>query len=95
MTGYVLNMTGFALNTTGCVLNITGFVLYMTEFVLKTTGFSIDPALRPGRFIVLQCLFACFFVCVVVPPHIFFHDGCPTLPIYLGPPIFLQIPDPL
>ena len=37
----------------------------------------------------------CLCACMLVPPHIFFHDGCPTLPIYLGPPIFLQIPDPL
>ena len=36
--------------------------------------FSIDPALRPGQFIVLQCLFACLFVAMLVPPHIFLTD---------------------
>ena len=37
----------------------------------------------------------CVSVCFFVPPHIFFHDGYPIRRIYLGPPILLQIPDPL
>ena len=36
---------------------------------------------------VLMCLSAC----LSVPPHIFYYDGCPTRPIYFGPPIFLLL----
>ena len=43
---------------------------YFLEICHKV--FSIGPALRPGRFIVLICLFAWD----LVPPHIFF---CPHI----------------
>ena len=42
---------------------------------------------------VSACLRVCMFA-YLSPFHIFYHDGCPTRPTYLGPPIFLQIPDP-
>ena len=66
-------------------------LLKLGQSLFVLLEFSLGPVLRPVQVWVLMCLLACLFV----PPHIFYHDGCPTWPIYLEPPIFLQIPDTL
>ena len=40
------------------------------------------------------CLFVCLFVCLLVPPHIFFRDGCPTLQYTWDPQYFYRFRTP-
>ena len=46
----------------------------LCSFSCYDSGFSIDPALRPGRFIVLKCLFVCLFVCLSRAIYFFMMD---------------------
>ena len=51
-------------------IDIFHFIMLLKTLIFENSEksikcpFSIDPALRPGRFIVLICLSVCLFVCL-------------------------------